>query len=414
MCREVNSGLEATPPTGTGQSGFDCLSDFGGPESVSSELKRNDRNRESLYQFDALQRGLAPYFVWRRRLQDERILAFGFQYYALYRNADSTVADEDEDDFGGIFRFQENWTLFERDDRSLDRIEWRLESRSNLGGLRAPGSLGSATGIAALAPGFAYSDEFDIDLAIFNWTRRFNNGRSGFAIRRLGFDVYLDAFPFQTFSRGFANRSFILKPMLPTTGSDAIGAMAKGYVTDNVRLGALIDDANAASGDNDTLEQGEFVKAIEFGYTPGFEQRNTYRIQFTYWKTDARELVGVSLGKGWAVSAAYKLNDGLLPFVGFGHSDGCGSVTAQDTISMGLEATLRLDQVWTLGAGWAKPSRDTFGRGVDDETVLETSYKFRLSQNLSLTPDVQVIFNPANNPSESSVTVLGLQAILVS
>lgn len=33
----------------------------------------------------------------------------------------------------------------------------------------------------------------------------------------LAFDAYLDAFPFQTLSKGFLNRSFILNPILPTT-----------------------------------------------------------------------------------------------------------------------------------------------------------------------------------------------------
>jgi len=56
-------------------------------------------------------------------------------------------------------------------------------------------------------------------------------------------------------------------------------------------------------------------------------------------------------------------------------------------------------------------SEKTFGPGLDNETVLETSYKFQLSQNFSLTPDVQVVFNPANDPSESSVWVVGLRAI---
>jgi len=53
-----------------------------------------------------------------------------------------------------------------------------------------------------------------------------------------------------------------------------------------------------------------------------------------------------------------------------------------------------------------------FGPGLSSETVLETSYKFQLSQNFSITPDVQVIFNPANDPDESSVWVVGLRAIL--
>jgi carbohydrate-selective porin OprB len=40
------------------------------------------------------------------------------------------------------------------------------------------------------------------------------------------------------------------------------------------------------------------------------------------------------------------------------------------------------------------------------------SYKFPISKNLSLLPDVQVIFSPANNPGRSSIWVVGLRAIL--
>lgn len=40
------------------------------------------------------------------------------------------------------------------------------------------------------------------------------------------------------------------------------------------------------------------------------------------------------------------------------------------------------------------------------------SYKFQLSQHLTLLPDAQIIFNPANNPGESSIWVFGLRAIL--
>jgi len=47
----------------------------------------------------------------------------------------------------------------------------------------------------------------------------------------------------------------------------------------------------------------------------------------------------------------------------------------------------------------------------NNETALETSYKFQLSQNFSLTPDVQVVFNPANDPSKATIWVVGLRAI---
>jgi porin len=396
------------------QSGYEDLPEFGGPESVTSELKRNDTERESVYQFDNAQRLLAPYFDWKRQVKDDNGLALGFQFYSLYQKASSSLAGRDDDALGNIFRFQGSWTIFKRDNGNAGRIEYRVESRSNIGGFQAPGSLGSATGIATLAPGFAYSDNFDLDLAVINWTQIFGNGRAAYAVGRLGFDVYLDAFPFQTFSRGFVNRSFVVNPTIPTTGIGALGGVVKGFVSDNVWIGAQMHDANAVSGDFDfdTVQEGEWIKAVEVGYVPSFAQRNTHRVQFTYWEKDARVLAGTSKGRGWAVSAAYQLNERYFPFVRFGHSDGGGGVAAEDAFSAGLEITQRFDHIWSLGAGWAKPSRDTFGPGLDNETVLETSYKFQLSKNFSLTPDVQIVFNPANDPGESSIWVVGIRMIL--
>jgi porin len=407
---------QETPSTETGddtQAGYDDLHEFGGPEGVSQSLRRDDEKRDSTFQFDGMQRGLKPYFDWKRRMNDQHGVALGLQFYALYQDASSSLDGRDSDAFGNIFRFFGNWTVFKRDNGNLGRIEWRVESRSNFGSFQAPGSLGSATGIATVVPGFAYSDNFDLDIPILNWTQGFADGRAGYAVGRLAFDVYLDAFPFQTFSRGFLNRSFILNPAMPTTGIGAIGGVVKGFVTDNIWLGTQIHDANASSGnfDWDTVKEGEWLKAVEIGYAPSFEERNAKRVQLTYWEKDARTLAGVSKGSGWGVSAAYKLSDRFFPFLRFGHSDGGGGVAAERAISVGVEIAQRFDEIWTIGAGWATPSRETFGPGLSNETVIETSYKFQLSQNFSITPDVQVVFNPANNPSESSVWVIGLRAI---
>ena len=87
-------------------------------------------------------------------------------------------------------------------------------------------------------------------------------------------------------------------------------------------------------------------------------------------------------------------------------------MAAESAISAGVQINLSETEIWSIGAGWADPSERTFGPGLDNETVLETSYQFRLSKNFTLTPDVQVIFNPANNPGESSIWVVGVRGIL--
>lgn len=344
--------------------------------------------------------------------QEESSVSLGLQVYALYQDASSSLEDRDSDAFGNINRFFGDWTVFRGDTGNLGRFEWRVESRSNIGSYQAPGSLRSATGIAALSPGFGYSEDFEPDLAILNWTQVFANGRGKYSVGRLAFDLYFDDFPFLTYTRGFMNRSFIINPTMPTAGSGALGGVVEGFVTDNIWLGTQIFDANAASGefDWDTVEEGKWLKAVEIGYAPSIAERYNNRIQFTYWEKDERTLAGVSKGSGWAVSAIRQL-DKYLPFIRFGHSDGGAGVVAESAISAGVEVAQNSDNVWTVGAGWAKPSRETFGPGLSNETVLETSYTFQLSQKFSITPDVQVVFNPANDPSRSSVWVFGLRAL---
>jgi len=68
--------------------------------------------------------------------------------------------------------------------------------------------------------------------------------------------------------------------------------------------------------------------------------------------------------------------------------------------------------VFSLGAGWSKPSEKTFGPGLKSEKLLETSYRFQMSPNLSLLPNLQIIVDPANNPTEDLIWIIGLRARL--
>ena len=86
-------------------------------------------------------------------------------------------------------------------------------------------------------------------------------------------------------------------------------------------------------------------------------------------------------------------------------------MSAENAASIGFEYAVRKDQAWSLGAGWDEPSEKTNGAKLNDEYVLETSYKLQLSKNFSFTPDLQVVINPAKTPNESSIWVFGLRGI---
>ncbi|MFW2406096.1 MAG: carbohydrate porin [Gammaproteobacteria bacterium] len=393
------------------QSGYGDVPEFGGPDGVSQQLKKADRHKESTFDWQAPERWLKPWYDWKSKVQDNRGIAMGFFFSVLGQVASDTTTGDD-DALGGIYRFHGSWTLVNRGRKDPGRIEWRIENRSNIGGFQAPGTLGGAVGAAALNTGFGYSEKFKTDLSVLNWTQGFREETVGVAVGRLAFDVYLDAMPFQTFSRGFLNRAFLVSPTIGTTGIGALGTVARGFLGKNFMLGGQIYDANAASGDFDwdTIQENEYLKAVDLAWTPSYARRKTDKIQFTYWDKDAREKAGVSSGHGWAVSASWQVGEKLLPFLRFGHSNGGAGVAAESAVSGGFEYAVRPDQAWSLGVGWAEPANKP--AGADDEYVIETSYKFQLAKNFSLLPDLQLLIDPVNQPSKSSVWIFSVRAIL--
>ena len=62
-----------------------------------------------------------------------------------------------------------------------------------------------------------------------------------------------------------------------------------------------------------------------------------------------------------------------------------------------------------LGINWSRPSEDTFGPGLDDQYTAEIYYRFQLLKVLTITPDVQLLVNPALNPDEDLVAVFGIR-----
>jgi porin len=399
----------ATPPAApTSQSGYDRIRQFGGPDGVSGQLRQNDELRQPRHDSNLLQDSWAPYFDWKRKLGNDHGLAFGFNGWLLYQGASAVKPGTDDNALGGIFRFQGMWKILGRDGGSAGRIEWRVENRGNIGDNVAPATLGNNIGAVGLNTGHPYNEEFDLDLAVLNWTQGFFDNRVGYAVGRLAYDAYLDTMPFQTPTGGFLNRGLFLNPTIPSTGIGALGLAAEAFVSDNVRVGAQIYDANAENGnwDYDTFQESEFIKAVELGWSPSIARSKTDLVQFTYWSKDALDVATTS-GEGWAMSSSWQFAK-WMPFFRYGNSNGGGNVAAKEYASAGFKFKSAFDQTFSAGAAWSKPADET----LRDEYVVEASYIYQLSKNLSFTPDIQLVIDPADNPTEDRSWVLGIRALL--
>ena len=389
--------------------GIGEIAQLAGPNGVTEELRLDEKERDSFEGVSLFK----PWFSWKQEQVDKHGLSLGFKAWFLLQTASESIGESD-DAAGGIYRFQGSWTAFSGDSGQEGRVEWRVEKRSGLGSMLAPADLSGEIGVAALNTAFGYSGRFMTDLSVLNWTQGFSDHKFGFAVGRLAPDVYMDSFVFSTFSRGYLNRSFLFNPTRGSTGVGALGIVVKGFLTDQIWLGGHTYDGNAVSGnfDLDTFRQNEWLKGLEIGWSPSFARRPTDRIQFLYWSKDERAEAGVSSGKGWVVTASHQTGERLLSFFRVGRSNGGAGVPAEKAASVGMEYSPRVGRALTIGLGWARPSEDTYGPGLSDEYVTELSYRFQLTKNFSLLPDVQIVFNPALNPAEGHVWVLGLRASL--
>jgi porin len=62
-----------------------------------------------------------------------------------------------------------------------------------------------------------------------------------------------------------------------------------------------------------------------------------------------------------------------------------------------------------IGASWGRPPADVTSGRTNDQLTLETYYRAQIFPHISLTPNFQLLVNPALNPTASSIWLLGLR-----
>ena len=65
-----------------------------------------------------------------------------------------------------------------------------------------------------------------------------------------------------------------------------------------------------------------------------------------------------------------------------------------------------------LGANWARPNRNIYS-GLSDQYTIELFYRIQATESLAITPDIQYLINPAQNPQDDNIFVIGARARLV-
>jgi porin len=65
-----------------------------------------------------------------------------------------------------------------------------------------------------------------------------------------------------------------------------------------------------------------------------------------------------------------------------------------------------------FGLNWGEPNEDNFGPGLRDQYTAEAFFRWQLTPQIAITPDVQLLINPALNPEDEVIGIFGLRARL--
>jgi len=389
-----------------GRAGYDDVPTFGGPRSVGVQLRDNDAVREPVFRFDTLQGGLKPWFDTKQRLNRER----GLSYAADYQVTGQAVSDSlsATEALGGVFRVYGSWTLAGRGTANTGALVAKVENRHAIGTEVPPQNLGLAAGAAAITGTF-FSD---IGWALTNlyWQQKFAEGRVGLVAGQVDATDYLDLYGMTNPLSSFSNLAFSLNPAIAAP-NQGIGAAAGGYLGDKAYVLGGFADANGDAtrpGFDSILDDGELFKHLEVGWTPSFEQRYLDNVHLMAWHADERKSAGVEDSWGLAFSAARFVDEQWMPFLRAGWSEGNAAIM-ETSVSVGLGRYVRRrSDLVGLGFNWGRPN----GGLRQHQYIAELFYRLQLSPNFALTPDLQLIVEPANNLDTDAIGLVGLRGRL--
>jgi len=384
---------------------------FGGPNTVGNQLLEDAEIKGAVIEKRALQ----SWFDWKQKLQEEKGISLGIDYSAVYMKSGTDGLTGLDTGSGGMLRFFGSWDLVGKGTKDTGALVWKIEHRHKYTDI-PPKGLGFELGYVGLfEPPF--SDQGGRVTNLY-WRQRLNEGKSTLIGGFLDVTDYVDAFVLGSPWTGFMNFAFSTGSASAFTPNDStLGAAGATMISDNLYLiggltNAYADPTSPFEGFDTFVSDNEYYASLELGWTLSKDSIYTDNAHVTVWHVDESLNAGTPGGWGTAFSYVRYLNKNLMPFIRGGYADEGGSLLQKSlSAGFGYQAVGSRDLLG-VGVNWGEPNESSFGPGLRDQFTTEVFYRFQLAEQLALTPDLQLLVNPALNPNEDRVWVAGLRARL--
>jgi len=360
-------------------------------------------------------RAFEPYFQWKKGVQEKYGLAFGVDYSMAYAAASDNPPSAEDSAGSGIGRFFGSWELVGRESGNTGAFVWKMEHRHSYTDIPVS-AFGFNLGYAGLmeAPfsdqGFRWTNLY--------WRQSLNEKRITLLGGFLDATDYVDVYALASPWTGFLNFAFSTGTLtIPLPNDATLGAAAGAMATDTIFLiGGLVDrnsdPTDPFEGFDTFFSDNEYFKSIEIGWTPSQDRIYLDNAHLTFWHADERTKAGEPDGWGFNISYSRYLAEKWMPFIRAGYAKDGGSLMQKSvSVGFGYQPVPKGDLLG-LGFNWGEPNEDTFSPGLRDQYTAEIFYRWQLAPQFAITPDVQLLIDPALNPEEDQLWIFGLRARL--
>jgi porin len=369
-------------------------------KSVLSDLSERELITNSV--FPAIGSALlAPIYKFRDNL-DIFELNFSTDYSNLVQHASSTLSGEDTA-ASQVFRILGTWLSIGDADGAHGHLVWKGEYRGAFGGNPTPRDMGFDTGSVLSTANYK---EMGWGVTDLYWTQHLWDNEAVLLVGHMDAGDWADQYPLLNAWKRFLNDAFYNNPTesIPKRG---FGLVGHSYLSEHLFIMGGVHDAN---GPDDRLDFDSFWNTrelmtwVEFGYRGERDISRGQNFHLHLWQQDAREEAGTERSKGVTFTYSNVTAGGAVPFVRIGYSEGD---TPQMRRFIGVGTAFKFFERDTLGIGtsWGSPPDKT----LRDQVTSEVFYRVQLTPNVSLTPNLQVYYQPSNNPEKDWISVVGLR-----
>jgi porin len=247
------------------------------------------------------------------------------------------------------------------------------------------------------------------------WNQKFG-GRGTLNAGWVDATDYLDVWAGASPWTGFMNFAFSTGSATIPAPNQGLGLAGGTMLGENIFIIAGLADSNAdpsrpGDGFESFFDQREYFYHAEVGWTSSQDRIYLDNVHVTFWYGDERVEAMTPSGWGLNFSASW-MSGAFIPFLRGGYAED-GGTFLQKSVSVGtLINSANGGHMAGVGFNWGEVNETTFGSDLRNQTTIEVFYRLQATERLALTPDAQLIFNPALNPDVDSIFVFGLRGRL--